>query len=73
MSAEEKLALCQSAIAHVLSRIREDDKVRYHLGVGTESFSRLTKAYAALTGEPIDRVRNFVIPGSAAIHRGDDE
>jgi hypothetical protein len=69
VSTEEKLSLCQRAIDHVLVRIQENEKTRYYLGAGTESFARLTEAYAALHDEPVDDVRNQVIPGSAGLHQ----
>lgn len=45
------------AIDHVLLRIRHDATLAYYLGLGTESFARLTEAYAALTGHPVEAVR----------------
>lgn len=51
MNADEKLDLCARAIRHVLAQVRDRAEVRYELGWGTESFSRLTTAYAALTND----------------------
>jgi len=57
------------ALTYVLARISHDKDVRNLLGVGTETYSRLTKAYSLVTGESVDEVRDRVIPGSASIHR----
>jgi hypothetical protein len=56
-------------IWYVLRRIKEDDQVRYHLGAGTESYARLTAAYASLTGKDVDAIRDQVLPGSADLHK----
>jgi hypothetical protein len=72
-STEIKIEKARKAIVHVLNRIRSDEKVRYYLGAGTESFEQLTGAYASLCDLPVDDVRNRYIPGSADLHRGDDE
>jgi hypothetical protein len=70
MANEQKLKLCKDALYYVLIRIRDDKKVAYLLGAGTETFSRLTSAYAAVMDEPVDTIRELIIPGSAALHRG---
>lgn len=49
------------AIKHVLTRIREEEPVAYHLGYGTQSFALLTEAFASLTGEPIEKVRAWTL------------
>lgn len=58
---------CQSAVVHVLRRIKEDHYLRTRLGVGTDAFRLLTNALAKLTGEPVAAVRERIIPGSGAI------
>jgi hypothetical protein len=67
--AAERLACVQKAIDHVLFRIRDEANVSNFLGVGTESYSLLTNAKALLTNQPVDEVREEILPGSAAIHR----
>lgn len=56
-------------LQYVLRRIANDARAGDVFGVGTESFSRLTQAEAVLTGKDVDIVREYWIPGSAAIHR----
>lgn len=65
---EEKLKLAIRAVDHVLVRIRDDKDVRYLLGYGTESFSRLVKASAAYHGKSLKEVEETVLgdePGSS--------
>jgi hypothetical protein len=45
------------AILHILTRIRTHSGVGYYCGYGTQTFSLLTEAYATLTGEPVERIR----------------
>ena len=60
--------ICKRAINHVLCQIRDREDVQYLLGCGTQSYGLLTEAAAALDGEPVDQVRNNLIPGSGEIH-----
>jgi hypothetical protein len=59
----EKLELCKKAIFHVLIQIQERAEVRYVLGEGTESFSRLCAAYAAIKGAAPETVPAFIRNG----------
>lgn len=59
LSGEEQ---AKQAITHVLKQIRYNEKVGYHLGIGTQSFSLLTEAAATLHGEPVDVVRARYMP-----------
>ena len=45
------LAIAKSAIAYTLCRIRDNENIRWHMGDGTEAFSRLVKAQAAFDGK----------------------
>lgn len=68
---QQELALEASrlAISKLLQRIREDERVRFLLGVGTRSYEQLTDAASKLWLEDVDKLRDSFIPGSAAIHR----
>lgn len=57
-----------SAIGYVLGRIRDDRDIRNRMGVATESFDRLTKAYAELTGQAKADVCERFIKGSSEMH-----
>lgn len=67
---EATTTLCKKAIRHTLQRIKDNPRVQYELGAGTETYELLTAAAAALWGEPVDKVRDHHLPGSAAIHGG---
>lgn len=54
------------AIFHALGQIRSNATVGYELGIGTPTFALLTEAYAAMTGEAVDRVRRHFLCSSAA-------
>lgn len=69
----EQLQGCAAALHHVLKRIKVDEKVQYKLGAGTESFELLTAALADCTNRDVDAVRDYYIPGSAALHRDQKE
>lgn len=72
MNFETELA-CKRAFNHLLERIRDDREIGHLLGAGTESYALITKATALLWSQPVDKVRENFIPGSAALHRGGDE
>src|ERR1035438_3624124 len=57
------------ALSYVLNRISNNAEVQNLLGLGTESFERLTQAYSLVTGESVDEVREEFIPGSSSVHR----
>lgn len=49
--------LLYDAVSHILDRIQSDPDVHYYCGFGTETFARLCRAEAAVTGEPEAVVR----------------
>lgn len=59
----------KSAVSHIVRRLIEDKELRYRIGVGTETYEKVTHAASLLFGQPVDEVREKIIPGSAAIHR----
>jgi len=59
MSAPDMTA-ADRAVQHVLCAIRNDGRLAYLLGYGTESFNLLTQAYAEMVGEEVETFRkNF--------------
>ncbi len=46
----ESLDLAKSAIEYALTRVRDDENIRYHMGAFTEAFEQLKAAHCALTG-----------------------
>ena len=52
--------LAKNAVNYTLRRIGEDENIRYHLGAGTEAYSRLQKARAAFTGQTEEAIDNEV-------------
>lgn len=68
----EQKQVSTAAIGYVLRRVRDDERLRYYLGAGTETFEVLAKAYSKLIGRPASEVFESIIPGSAALHCGDD-
>lgn len=60
--------LARDAIEYTLARIRDDDKLQYLLGAGTETFGRLAKAAAALRGIASDEALEKYIPGSSGLY-----
>jgi len=65
MTTEEKLKVAQRAICTTLKRIGKDKDVAYKLGPGSQTFDELTAAFSELTGQPLEKIRNDVSPGSA--------
>jgi len=67
---EEKLRLAAVAVAYVIRRIQEDPDLRWHMGAGTEAFTRLLDAEQAITGKPeetiIDQVYAYKLPRQSA-------
>lgn len=47
------------AIVHVLNLIRSDSRFSDVAGFGTQSFALLTEAAATLSGEPVQKVREY--------------
>jgi len=54
LNAEEK---AKKAISHVLKQIRTNPAAAHAMGLGSQSFSLLTEAAAALYDEPLDKLR----------------
>ena len=55
---DEAILESQKAVAHVLQRMNESEPLRHEIGFGTQSYELLTRAAAALFGEPIEQVRS---------------
>ena len=47
----------QEAITYLLGRIRDDERLYFLLGAGSQSFDLLTEAYSALTCNDLETVR----------------
>lgn len=52
----------KKALFHLLKQIRRDEYVGWYLGLGTQSFSLITEAYATLTQQNVGRVREQFQP-----------
>jgi hypothetical protein len=50
----------KKAIEHLLKRVRDDDRVYFLIGLGSESFALLTEAYATLTGGDVVAIRKLL-------------
>jgi hypothetical protein len=50
------------ALHHLLTRIRDSERVGYHLGPGSQTFDLVTEAYAALKDRPVADVRKEFAP-----------
>ncbi|WP_208508410.1 hypothetical protein [Variovorax paradoxus] len=61
LSDQEKLALAVSAVDWLLRRMKEDPRLAYLIGFGSESFERLTAAGAAIAGEDADPFREQLL------------
>jgi hypothetical protein len=59
LSAEEQ---AKKALNHILNRIRVDPIIGWYLGYGTQSFSLLTEAYAALFSKSLKEVQDEFMP-----------
>lgn len=56
-------------IRGLLNKIKADDRYRYLMGAGTQTFADLTQSYALASTLDVDAIRETVIPGSAAFYR----
>jgi hypothetical protein len=65
---KEKLAIAGFALLLVLTRIKGDEEIRFRMGAGSQTFAKLTEAYALLTGQKPAEVQEAIIPGSSAFH-----
>jgi hypothetical protein len=45
------------AIKHLLQRVKDDDRLYYLIGAGSQSFNLLTEAYSTLTGTDLVALR----------------
>lgn len=52
----------ERAIFKTLSRIHNEPFIAWYLGMGSQTFSLLTEAYAALTGKTVQEVRQTFRP-----------
>lgn len=64
---EQKEKLVKRALHAVLNRIRDQKEISYHMGPGTATFEIVTAAFSAVTGQPLDDVREKTCKGSAEI------
>jgi len=55
----------KQAIGHVLLQICNHPHIGWYLGFGTQSFDLLTEAFATLTNQPIEQVRDRFEPTNA--------
>lgn len=60
---------CKKALSHVLHKIKDNPRVQYELGAGTQCFELVTAAAALLWNQPVDTVRDHFIPGSSQMHK----
>jgi hypothetical protein len=56
-----KLEKCAAAIHYIAGRIRTDEKVRYLMGFGTQSFDLLTEALAGLCDVSKERATEYLL------------
>ena len=61
----DTVSQARQAIGHVLRQIRDRSEVGYYLGYATQSFERLTEAYALLTNENLEAVQEAFAPRKA--------
>lgn len=60
-TSQMKLDLAAAAVTWLLLRLKDDPRLAYLLGPGSESFDRLTAAGAALSGEDADPFRERLL------------
>ena len=70
---EQKLKLAEKALLATLKRIQSVPAVGYHIGAGSSTFELVTAAFSAINGQPVDEVRENIMPGSAAISSSIEE
>lgn len=61
-STDEPIVAAKKAIAAVLNRIEDDENIGYHMGVGTETFSKLVQAGALLWEKPVANIQAQFTP-----------
>lgn len=57
LTAEQQAA---KAIAHLISKLKTDDRLFYLIGMGSQSFDLLTEAYATLTNADLATLRKTI-------------
>lgn len=59
----EPIYQARKAILHVLGVIKDNPKVGYHMGLGSQSFALLTEAASTLFNEPdLEKLRRHYTP-----------
>lgn len=56
------LEAASAAILHILTRIRDNPAIAYHMGKGTETWEQITAAYASMTEQEAEAVREQFQP-----------
>jgi hypothetical protein len=56
------LKQAEVALHHLLTRIRDSERVGYYLGPGSQTFDLVTEAYATLMARPVAEVRKDFAP-----------
>jgi hypothetical protein len=59
-----------AAIFYFLNRIKRDEKIRYHCGWGTETFSLMVAAAALYLEQSPEQVERYVLDEEAATAKG---
>lgn len=67
---EKNLDKASKAVMHLIRRIRKDEKMRYYLGFGTESFELLTEAAAEITGKSVEEVKAWAMNAEIIFRSG---
>lgn len=60
MSHLEAATQAAYALKHLLVRIRDDERLRSQIGMGTQTFDLATEAYANLIGTDLAELRRLV-------------
>jgi hypothetical protein len=55
---QEHLDLAMKAVGHVIQRMQADPRIAYLMGPGSETFDRLTEAWAVHCGYPLESYRH---------------
>ena len=54
----------KQALAHLLVRIRDDERLRHLIGMGSETFALATEAYSTLSGCDLAELRRNLEGGA---------
>lgn len=73
ITTEQKLKLAEKALLATLKRIRDVKEVNYHIGAGSSTYEYVTAAFSAISGQPVDVVRENTCKGSASISASIEE